>query len=83
MQILSNQNIVSILNLRKEHGFEFIESLDKEIIHSEFMTSGRFDQCVKGYCVFRIANMGRVIGKLNNNMFYVLAIDTQFELYKH
>lgn len=83
MQGLSGQNIVSVLNLQKENGFEFIDSLKHEIVHTDFVSTGRFDKCVKGYCVFRLAKLGRVIGKLHNNMFYVIAVDTQFELYDH
>lgn len=83
LQLLSAHNITKVKLLPREQGIEFIESLNKSITITEFRSSGRFDECDNNYCVFRISNNGRVIGKLNNNLFYVLAIDTKFSLYDH
>lgn len=83
LQLLSAHNITKVKLLPREQGIEFIESLKKSITITEFRSSGRFDECDNNYCVFRISNNGRVIGKLNNNLFYVLAIDTKFSLYDH
>lgn len=83
LKLLSAHNVTKVKLLPKEQGIEFIESLKKSITITEFQSSGRFDECDNNYCVFRISNVGRVIGKLNNNLFYVLAIDTKFSLYDH
>ncbi|QHJ76639.1 MAG: hypothetical protein [Bacteriophage sp.] len=83
LKLLSAHNVTKVKLLPKEQGIEFIESLKKSITITEFKSSGRFDECDNNYCVFRISNVGRVIGKINNNLFYVLAIDTKFSLYDH
>lgn len=83
MKTLSSDHVTRVKLLRKEQGFEFIEILKKSITISEFINSGRFAECDSKYCIFRISNSGRVIGKIYNNLFYVLAIDTQFDLYEH
>lgn len=53
-------------------------------IPNEFYTSGRDKKCSKVYYVIKGPNL-RIIGKINpsSNIFYILAIDTKFELYNH
>ncbi|EGD28208.1 hypothetical protein HMPREF5505_0193 [Lactobacillus delbrueckii subsp. lactis DSM 20072] len=52
-------------------------------INPFFSSSGRLEECGDVYWVFRLNDKGRVIGKINRNIFYILAIDTKFNLYKH
>lgn len=83
LKILSADHVTRVKLLRREQGLEFIDSLKKSITIADFIDSGRFDECDDKYCVFRMSDSGRVIGKIYNNLFYVLAIDTKFDLYDH
>lgn len=68
-----------------------IESIPKKEIRekmmsipSEFKKTGRFDKCSTNYLVIKGSDL-RIIGKINphTRIFYILAIDTDFELYDH
>lgn len=81
---LSTLSIDKLLQIKKEQGLEFVP--DKQVkltVSQEFMQSGRHHDCHKDMCVFRLNKEGRVIGKLQDNIFYVLGVDTDFKAYKH
>lgn len=81
---LSEDDKVIILNRPKDQGLELLpEEMVKLRINSEFKSSGRYDECDDNYWVFRLSKKGRVIGKMNDNIFYILAIDPKFDLYQH
>ncbi|MBS9337330.1 hypothetical protein G6R30_02490 [Fructobacillus sp. S1-1] len=71
------------MNRPKEQGVEFIERLKHVITPEEFIQTEREKECDDKFCVVRISKKGRLIGKLNGNLFYVLAVDTKFDLYDH
>lgn len=81
---LSSMDWVQVLALRKEQGIETLSShaLKKFTIPPEFKDR-RDDYCTDKFFVFRLRNQGRVIGKMIDKTFYILAIDTTFDLYKH
>lgn len=81
---LSQEDKVAILGREKEKGLEKLPSnaITKLRIHSTFKNT-RGKECGEFFWVFRLANLGRVIGKMNKNIFYILAIDTKFKLYDH
>lgn len=81
---LSQNDIVTILNYDRKQGLERIpESAVKLSIHPGFISSHRYDNCEDDYWVFRLGNVGRVIGKKNNNIFYLMSIDASFDQYHH
>lgn len=81
---LSEEDKILILNRSKEQGLELMpEEQVKLRINQEFRTSGRYDECDDDYWVFRLSKKGRVIGKISDNIFYILAVDPKFDLYKH
>lgn len=81
---LSERNIVEVLALRKEEGLERIDEDQVNFpINKEFINSKRHLECDDGYWIFRLNNLGRVIGKKNRNIYYLLTIDTDFKAYKH
>lgn len=53
-------------------------------VPEEFYKTGRDGKCSKSYYVIKGSDI-RIIGKINqhSNIFYILAIDTKFELYDH
>lgn len=68
-----------------------IESIPKKEIRekmmsipSEFKRTGRYDKCSTNYVVIKGSDL-RIIGKINpiSKIFYILAIDANFELYDH
>lgn len=81
---LSGFDKTTLLSLKKKQGLERIEEND---LSRTFKKSGVFHKrekdCLAGYWVFRISSLGRVLGKINQNIFYILAIDTHFDLYDH
>ena len=81
---LSSMDWVQVLALRKEQGIETLSShaLKRFTIPPEFKDR-RDDYCTDKFFVFRLKNQGRVIGKMIDKTFYILAIDTTFDLYKH
>lgn len=81
---LSEEDKVLILNRPKEQGLELLpEEQVKLRINQEFKDSGRYEECDDNYWVFRLSKKGRVIGKISDNIFYILAVDPKFDLYKH
>lgn len=81
---LSEADKVVIANRHKSQGLELIpEDQVKLQVNSEFKSSGRYDDCEDDYWFFRLSKKGRVIGKISENIFYILAIDPKFDLYKH
>lgn len=81
---LSTEDFDALLGFSKEKG---LECLDDNIVHyrinQDFIKTGRINYCLDGTWVFRLSNMGRVLGKISNKVFYVLCIDTSFDAYKH
>ncbi|MBS9335580.1 hypothetical protein G6R27_06005 [Fructobacillus sp. M1-10] len=71
------------MNRSKEQGVEFIDELKHSITLTEFSNTERERECDDKFCVVRISDKGRLIGKMNGNLFYVLAVDTKFDLYDH
>ena len=81
---LSTEDKVIILGRPKEQGLELLPEREVSFtLNSEFKSSGRLKECDEGYWVFRLSTKGRGIGKINDNIFYLLAIDPKFELYNH
>lgn len=81
---LSQDDRVVILNRDKREGLEKIpESNVKLSIHPDFKSSKRYDECDDDFWVFRLGNLGRVIGKINENIFYIMSIDASFDQYNH
>lgn len=81
---LSQSDIVTVLNWDKSKGLEKLpESQVSLYINSEFKKTGRYDECDEDYWIFRLSSNGRVIGKKNGNIFYIMAVDASFDLYKH
>lgn len=88
---LSQKELVHILAYRKNIGIEFLE---KEQIIKDVKYNPRFDEVEYRkkesggkFAVFRIHTNNnplpsRVIGKLINNVFYIMFIDLEHELYK-
>ena len=68
----------------KNNGLEKIsESEIKSLrLHSEFQHERNSD-CEEEFWSFRLSKNGRVVGKINRNIFYILAIDSKFKLYDH
>ncbi|WP_056995600.1 hypothetical protein [Limosilactobacillus equigenerosi] len=84
IQFLSVQDKADIMMLPKETGLERLhESYVDLRVHGDFINSGRNELCGDKYWIFRLNKLGRVIGKIDNEVFYILAIDTKFKLYKH
>lgn len=53
------------------------------IITPAFINSKRNKKASEEFWAFRLSNMGRVICKRIETTFYIIAIDTCFDLYKH
>ncbi|MDO3394050.1 hypothetical protein [Ligilactobacillus sp. 110_WCHN] len=81
---LSQEDVTAVLNRTKEVGLEKIpnDEITGLRIHNVFKDT-RESECNKDFWVFRLSSLGRVIGKMNKNIFYILAIDTKFKLYDH
>lgn len=84
LEALSTEDKVVILVRAKAQGLELLpENKVLVNLNQEFKSSGRLEECDEGYWVFRLSKKGRVIGKINNNIFYIVAIDPKFDLYDH
>lgn len=82
--LLSQEDKVLVLNYSKIQGLESIPEDKVNLrVNPEFKSSGRYAECEDDYWVFRLSTKGRVIGKISDNIFYILAIDPKFDLYKH
>ncbi|MEE8850367.1 hypothetical protein [Lacticaseibacillus paracasei] len=84
IEALSRRDKTLIFIDGKESG---LETLPQEEVHfrlnSEYIDSKRDAQAGTKYWVFRLNKQGRVIGKIIGNIFYVLAVDTSFDAYRH
>lgn len=81
---LSTDDLVTVLGWPKESGVENLpDQAVKLALNAEFVASGRAATCLAGMWIFRLAKSGRVIGKIKGTTFYILAIDTTFDLYQH
>lgn len=89
MYQLSQEDIVKVLGYNKKQGLEKIPEDEVKLrIHSGFKSSDphkddRYKECEDDYWVFRLGNLGRVLGKKNSNIFYVMSIDATFDQYDH
>lgn len=84
LESLSSDDIVAIMALPREQGMEIMSENEVNISpNSDFISSGRAKKAHDGYYIFRLNTLGRVIGKVIENVFYIIAIDTKFDLYKH
>lgn len=73
-----------VLGYPKAQGLESIPEDQVSLrVNQEFKDSGRYNECEDDYWIFRLSTKGRVIGKISNNIFYILAVDPKFDLYKH
>lgn len=81
---LSSIDFDVVLGLPREKG---LESINEDKVHfrvnSEFKSSGRHQDCLNDFWVFRLNRLGRVIGKIFDKTFYILCIDTTFDAYDH
>lgn len=81
---LSQDDIVTVIGSRKALGLEKMpEAAVRLSMHPEFKRSERYDECEPDYWVFRLGKLGRVIGKKNGNIFYIMSIDASFDQYQH
>lgn len=84
LESLSQEDKVALLARGKNNGLEKIP--ENEIrslrLHPEFKTE-RIADYEDDFWIFRLSKDGRVIGKINRNVFYILAVDTKFKLYNH
>lgn len=81
---LSQEDIVKVLGYNKKQGLEKIPEDEVKLrIHSDFKLSNRYTECERGYWVFRLGSLGRVLGKKKSNIFYVMSIDSTFDQYDH
>lgn len=84
LEFLSSNDMVAIMALPREKGIEIMAENDVKISpHTDFIGSGRADKSQDGYYIFRLNKLGRVVGKVIENIFYITAIDTKFDLYEH
>ena len=74
--------------LLEQNNIEYIpkEKMREDMmsIPPEFKRTGRYDKCSTNYVVIKGSDL-RIIGKINpiSKIFYILAIDVNFELYDH
>lgn len=81
---LSTDDLVLILSWPRQVGFESLPEDEVRLaINPEFRNSGRHADCLAKLWIFRLAKTGRVIGKIQGTTFYVLGVDTSFDLYRH
>jgi len=84
MVFLSSVDFDVLLGLPRESG---LETISEDKVHfrvdTEFKSSGRHQDCLNDFWVFRLNKLGRVIGKIFDKTFYILCIDTTFDAYDH
>lgn len=81
---LSQDDIIVVLGYDKHQGLEKMPESEVRInIHPEFKSSKRIYECEDDFWVFQLAKQGRVIGKKNNNIFYIMSVDASFKQYNH
>ena len=76
---LSQLTWKDISELRREQGFERI---DVSSLNHNSNTPVKFSD-VNKVDVFRIGNKGRLIGYIEEDTFFIVWIDTKFEMYDH
>lgn len=79
---LSTEDFVVIKSWKREEGFESLK-IDNLKPPTAFINSGRDKKAGEEFWVFRLNKLGRVICKRIETTFYIIAIDTCFDLYKH
>lgn len=80
---LSQDDIVVILGYDKRLGLEKMPEDEVRLrMHPDFKVT-RYEECEDDYWVFQLGKLGRVIGKKNGNVFYVMSIDASFDQYDH
>lgn len=81
---LSQNDIVEVMAYSKKQGFEKIPVGKVHLaVNPEFKNSHRDEECDADYWVFRLSKLGRVISKRNDNILYIMSIDTSFDQYDH
>lgn len=82
---LSQVDINTVLGYKKEQGLEKISEAEMKSfnMHPDFIKSRRKNECDEYCWIFRLSKKGRVIGKMNDNIFYIIKIDTDFKSYNH
>lgn len=81
---LSEHDLVTILSWDKQTGLESLPTAAVGFkVNADFVASGRFESCLAGYWVFRLNQLGRVIGKIYRTTFYILCLDLTFDTYNH
>lgn len=81
---LSDVDKNAIMARPKEQGIEILSERDVNVTpHTDFINSDRASKAQNGYYIFRLSKLGRVIGKVIENIFYIMEIDTKFDRYNH
>jgi len=81
---LSSERYNAILGWPKRLGLENLPEKEVAVaVHPDFTRSLRHLDCLPGFWIFRISDTGRIIGRIQEKTFYILAVDTKFKLYKH
>lgn len=85
MAYLSSEDFVIVASTwPKEKGIEKLNESEISIsMHPDFFDGKREKFCDDYFWVFRLSKKGRVVGKLLNNIFIVVGIETTFDSYKH
>lgn len=84
IEFLSQADKVEIYHLPRESGLEKLPADQVQLrLNPEFTATHRDDGLADVYWIFRLNKLGRVLGKINDNIFYVMAVDTKFDLYAH
>lgn len=85
MYQLSVEDKVIVLGYDKVKGLEKIHETKIKSLkpHPDYRDYKIKEKCGEDCWIFRIGKKGRVIGKMNDNIFYIIKIDTDFKSYKH
>lgn len=85
MYQLSVVDKVTVLGYDKVQGLEKIHETKIKSLnpHPDYEDYKIKEECGEDCWIFRISKKGRVIGKMNDNIFYIIKIDTDFKSYKH
>ncbi|ERL65268.1 hypothetical protein L248_2943 [Schleiferilactobacillus shenzhenensis LY-73] len=84
VEALSTDRKVQVMNRNREQGFELMPFTEVRFrVDPKFHSMGFDEHLETGYWVFRLNKLGRVICGMINTVVYILAVDTDFETYKH
>lgn len=84
LEYLSKFDRTTVYNLPRETGLETIPAKEVNFrLNSDFIKTKRDQEASKDFWIFRLSKQGRVLGKINDDIFYILAIDSKFKIYKH